>query len=142
MLTPLKTDCRFALAKPGLYATVQPDGWVSKRVDVRYRWADQAASAVLIKCKAAWPQPGKLRLKVRLPNGLVQATTVETPDEFVLRLEVGNMPAAAGQMCWSIETAQGFVPARHDPQSRDRRKLAFLVTGLGLEQTQKAENSV
>lgn len=132
ILADLKQDRRLALAREGLAATVEPDGWVSRRVDVKYHWADKPAVAVLLQCKAAWPAAGRLRLKVRLPSGEVQSTSIDAPDDFVLRLEVGPVPEA-GQLCWSIETQQGFIPASHDPASTDKRRLAFLVTGLGLE---------
>jgi hypothetical protein len=132
ILARMKSDYRLALSKPGLFATVQPDGWVGEQVDVKYRWAGKAAPAVLLQCNAAWPVSGRLRLKVRLPSGDVQTTTISAPADFVLRLEV-NDTAEAGQISWTIEAAQGFVPARHDKASTDQRKLAFRVTGLGTE---------
>ncbi|NQW94784.1 MAG: glycosyltransferase [Polaromonas sp.] len=125
-------DIRFRLVKPDLFATVQPDGWVGKKMSIKYRWEGKSASAVLVRCTAPWPVTGQLRLKVRTPNGQVQSSVVDAPDDFVLRFEV---PAneQSGCMMWTVETAQGFVPAKHDKTSTDKRKLAFQVLELSTE---------
>jgi len=34
---------------------------------------------------------------------------------------------------WTVQTAQGFVPAKHDKSSNDKRKLAFQVLELSTE---------
>jgi hypothetical protein len=128
----LKVDARFRLAKPNLFATVQPDGWVGKQVVVKYRWEGKPAAAVLVKCNAPWPVAGKLQLRIVTPSGEVQRSAIEVPDDFVLRFEVPETEQS-GCMMWVIKTAQGFVPAKHDAKSKDRRKLAFQVLGLGLE---------
>ena len=36
-------------------------------------------------------------------------------------------------MMWTVETSQGFVPAKHDKTSTDKRKLAFQVLELSTE---------
>ena len=125
----LRADARLSLAKPGLFATVQPDGWVSKRVDVKYRWQDHPASAVVMRCAPAWPDPCKLRLRVRLPGGQVQTLVIEGPDEFVLKFEVPPMDRS-GCTVWTVETSQSFVPARHEAGSSDKRSLSFKVLTL------------
>jgi hypothetical protein len=87
---------------------------------------------VLVRCNAPWPEPGKLRLKVLTPNGKVQRTALDVPDDFVLRFEVPESEQS-GCMVWTVETTQGFVPAKHDKTSTDKRKLAFQVLELSLE---------
>lgn len=128
----LRSDYRLILSKPGLMATVQPDGWVSRQVSVKYRWEEKPAAAILVRCAAPWPVSGKMRLKVRTSNGDVQSSVIDVPEDFVLRLEV---PATEkhGQMMWTIETAQTFVPAKHDKSSIDKRRLSFRVLELKLE---------
>jgi glycosyltransferase involved in cell wall biosynthesis len=128
----LKVDARFRLAKPNLFATVQPDGWVSKRVIVKYRWEGKPAAAVLVKCSAPWPVAGNLQLRIVTPTGEVQRSSIEVPDDFVLRFEIPETEQS-GCMVWVVKSAQGFVPAQHDDKSKDRRKLAFQVLGIGLE---------
>ncbi len=125
----LRTDYRLVLSKPGLMATVQPDGWVSRQFAVKYRWEAKPATAILVRCAATWPVPGKMRLKVRTPNGDMQISVLEVPDDFVLRLEV-PVSDKPGQMMWTVETAQTFVPAKHDKSSKDNRKLSFRVLEL------------
>lgn len=132
LVEKLKTDARLRIAKPHLFATVEPDGWVGRQVTVRYRWEGAPAKAVLVRCNAPWPMAGKLRLKVLMPNGKVQRSVVDVPEDFVLRFEVSET-AASGFMMWTIETAQGFVPAKHDKKSTDKRKLAFQVLELNTE---------
>jgi len=135
LVEQLKTDARLRVATPQLFATVQPDGWVGKRVTVRYRWEGQAASAVLVRCNAPWPVAGTLRLRVMMPNGQVQRNVVDVPENFVLRFEVPESAQSAqgGFVTWVIETAQGFVPAKHDKTSSDKRKLAFQLLELSTE---------
>jgi hypothetical protein len=70
-----------------------------------------------------------MRLKVRTPNGDVQVSVLEVPDDFVLRLEV-PVTDKPGQMMWTVETAQTFVPAKHDKSSKDKRRLSFRVLEL------------
>jgi glycosyltransferase involved in cell wall biosynthesis len=132
LVEQLKVDARLRVATPQLFATVEPDGWVGKRVTVRYRWEGQAASAVLVRCNAPWPEAGTLRLRVMMPNGQVQRNVVDVPENFVLRFEVPES-AQGGFMMWVIETAQGFVPAKHDKTSTDKRKLAFQLLELSTE---------
>jgi glycosyltransferase involved in cell wall biosynthesis len=133
MAAQIRTDYRLILAKPGLIVTVQPDGWVSKHVAIKYRWTDKPASAVSMRCMAAWPVPGKMRLRVGTPDGDEQMLEIEAPEEFVLRFEV---PATEqpGMMMWTVDTAQTFIPAKHDAESQDKRKLSFRVLDLQLEE--------
>jgi hypothetical protein len=133
MSAQIRTDYRLILAKPGLMASVQPDGWVSKHVAVKYRWTDRPATAVALRCAAAWPVPGKMRLRVLTPDGDEQILDIEAPEEFVLRFEVPPTELP-GMMMWTVDTAQSFVPAKHDPDSQDKRKLSFRVLELKLEE--------
>lgn len=128
----LKSDYRFGLNSAELYATVQPDGWVSKQVVVKYRWNEKPATAVLMTCNAAWPEPGVMKLKVSLPDGHIQRSEVEAPAQFVLRLEVPPVETS-GFISWTVEALQGFVPAKHNKSSDDDRKLSFRVSSLKLE---------
>jgi len=128
-LPSLKADWRFRLATPNLYASVYPDGWVSKRVLVKYRWDENPARAVLVRCNALWPVSGKLRLKVFLPSGLEQFMTVEVPSDFMFRLEIPQVNTS-GSMIWVISTSQVFIPSKYDKKSTDNRKLSFQVLKL------------
>ena len=128
----LKADWRVRLATPELFATVQPDAWAPKQLAVKYRWQGKPASAVLVRCNAPWPVAGKLRLKVLTPSGKVQRSVLDVPDDFVLRFEVPET-TQSGCMMWTVETTQGFVPAKQDKTSTDKRKLAFQVFELSTE---------
>jgi glycosyltransferase involved in cell wall biosynthesis len=132
MVDRLKQDWRLRLASQELFATVQPDGWISKQLTVKYRWEGKPATAVLVRCNAPWPTAGKLRLKVLTPSGKVQRSVLQVPDDFVLRFEVPE-GEKSGCMMWTVEPSQGFVPAKHDSKSNDKRKLAFQVLELSTE---------
>jgi glycosyltransferase involved in cell wall biosynthesis len=132
MVDRLKQDWRLRLATQELFATVQPDGWISKQLTVKYRWEGKPATAVLVRCNAPWPTAGKLRLKVLTPSGKVQRSVLQVPDDFVLRFEVPE-GEKSGCMMWTVEPSQGFVPAKHDSKSNDKRKLAFQVLELSTE---------
>lgn len=129
MVERLKGDWRLRLATPELYATVQPDAWANKQLTIKYRWEGKPAAAVLVRCNAPWPVVGKLRLKVHTPSGKVQRSVLDVPDDFVLRFEVPETERS-GSMMWTVETTQGFVPAKHDKTLTDKRKLAFQVLEL------------
>ena len=128
----LSSDYRLILSKPGLAVTVQPDGWVSRKAVVKYLWENKPATAVLLRCSAYWPVPGKMRLKVRTPGAELLTTSIEVPDEFVLRLEVPKINKS-GAMIWSIETSQSFVPSNYEKGSKDIRRLSFKVLELTTE---------
>jgi len=132
MVERLKGDRRLRLATPELFATVQPDGWSGAQLAVKYRWEGKAATAVLVRCNAPWPVAGRLRLKVLTPSGKVLRSALDVPDEFVLRFEVPECDQS-GCLVWTIQTSQGFVPAKHDKSSDDKRKLAFQVLELSIE---------
>jgi hypothetical protein len=74
-----------------------------------------------------------MRLRVLTPDGDEQILDIEAPEEFVLRFEVPptEMP---GMMMWTVDTAQTFVPAKHDAGSQDKRKLSFRVLELKFEE--------
>lgn len=132
LIGELHSDRRLAIAKAGLMATIQADGWVSKSVFIKYHWVAKAPKAILVRCKAPWPVAGKLHLKITLPSGLIQFNRIDVPDDFILRLEIPESEKD-GCMIWSIETRNGFVPAKHDRKSTDRRKLAFQILELAPE---------
>ena len=128
----LRSDRRLAVAKAGLMATIQPDGWVSKNVYIKCQWNVKAPKAILVRCNAPWPVTGKLHLKIALPSGVIQFSRIDAPDNFILRLEIPEVEKS-GCMIWAIETRNGFVPAKHDRKSTDRRKLAFQILELAPE---------
>ena len=132
MVERLKADWRVRLATPELFATVQPDAWANKQLIIKYRWEGKPATAVLVRCNAPWPVAGRLRLKVLTPSGKVQRSVLDVPDDFVLRFEVPECEQS-GCMMWTVETTQGFVPAKHDKTLTDKRKLAFQVLELSTE---------
>ena len=128
----LRSDRRLAVSKAGLMATIQNDGWVSKNVFIKCQWNDKAPKAILVRCNALWPVAGKLYLNITLPSGVVQFCRIVVPNEFILRLEIPESKKG-GCMIWAIETRNGFVPAKHERKSTDRRKLAFQILELAPE---------
>jgi glycosyltransferase involved in cell wall biosynthesis len=135
LLKQLQQDRRLALAGPGLIASVEPDGWVGKRLQVRYRSEQHDVKAVLLHCAAAWPTPGRMRLRVSSSHGALQYMTLDVPSEFVLCLDVPATWAEADLPCpafaqWDIEAHPGFIPAEHHSGSTDMRRLGFRVLSL------------
>lgn len=128
----LKLDQRIALSKPNLMILLETDGWVSKNLIVKYRWNQNPAKAISVRCLANWPSKEIMNLKILTTNGNTQVTKFKIPNEFVLRLEV---PPAnqAGLTVWQISTPQFFVPARHNKKSSDKRQLSFRVLETILE---------
>jgi glycosyltransferase involved in cell wall biosynthesis len=125
----LRSDRRLAVAKAGLIATIQQDGWVSKSVLIKCQWNAKAPKAILVRCNAPWPAAGKLHLKITLPSGVIQLSRIDAPDDFILQLVMPESEKG-GCMIWTIETRNGFVPAKYVHKSTDRRKLAFQILEL------------
>jgi hypothetical protein len=134
IISQLNSDWRIRLSTPNLFATVQADGWVSKRLQIKYRWDSKLAKSVLVYCSANWPKSGKIRLKTYLPSGLIHAHVIDVPDDFTLRLEIPRDAQSSGSIIWTIETSQFFVPSIYDGKSNDRRRLSFQVLRLILEE--------
>jgi hypothetical protein len=101
-------------------------------VFIKCQWKAEVPKAILVRCNASWPVTGKLHLKITLPSGVIQFNRIDAPDNFILRLEIPEVEKS-GCMIWAIETRNGFVPAKHDRKSTDRRKLAFQILELAPE---------
>jgi hypothetical protein len=129
LVRELRSDQRLAVSKASLMATIQPDGWVSQNVFIKCQWNAKAPKAILVRCSAPWPVAGRLNLKITLPSGIIQSSWVDAPDNFILRLEIPEVEKG-GCMIWAIDARNGFVPAKHDRKSTDRRKLAFQILEL------------
>jgi glycosyltransferase involved in cell wall biosynthesis len=128
----LQSDFRLILSKPNLYATVQPDGWVGKKLSIKYRWNSNPVKAILLICKAPWPYTSKLRLKVHLSSWISQVNTIDVPGEFTIRLELPKV-GESGSIVWLVEALQTFTPSKSVISSSDARKLSFQITSLETE---------
>lgn len=139
LIERLKSDARLRMARPNAFVAVQPDGWVGRRVTVRWRGERRpspsegqnavAPSVLTLKCQGSWPRAGKLRLSVRPAVGGVQHFTVDAREEFVIQLDLPSL-AGPSRTSWTIESADIFVPSRVDKKLNDARELSFKVESL------------
>jgi hypothetical protein len=122
-------DARLKLSKPGLYIDVHPDGWVSKKLLVKFRYGPNDPRILHLSCKGAWPNEGVLHLKITSDSGDSQKIRIGAMEEFMLHFEA---PKAAEERYtfWVIETNQFFVPSQTMKKSKDDRKLSFMVEGV------------
>ena len=128
-INKLRDDWRLKLSTSSLYLTVDPDGWVSDSLLVKYRWSGKSVKVIKLHCNASWPISGKLVLKVTTSSGVIHNYKIEVPDNFMIRLELPES-LKSGAMTWVIKSLNGFVPAKHIKNSIDKRKLSFKVTNI------------
>lgn len=127
----LRGDARCRLSSSSLFATVEPDGWVSQTLEVRHRAVD-IQSAITLHCEAPWPTPQKLTLQITGPLGVIHKAEIETGTEFVLRLHI-TMDSVPSNRVWRIDCDRSFVPAEIEEGSRDTRSLSFKVKQISVE---------
>ena len=128
----LQMDHRLRLSIPNSFVTVQPDGWVSGTLLVKYRWDDAKVSALLLHCKASWPIAGKFCLKVISSSGVIESININVPCDFTLRLELPLLQKS-GLIIWRIIPDRSFIPAKYDKNSNDMRRLSFQVLDFQIE---------
>lgn len=131
LVQTLQADHRLRLSSPSAFASVQTDGWVSKRLIVKLRYQKGGKRTLRLICKGGWPKAANLNLKIRSMAGEVEQVKLGSQDEFVLTLEAPDTPTEAFA-AWVIETRQSFVPSSFNKRSKDHRTLSFLVQGLEL----------
>ena len=131
LLQTLQADHRLRLSTPSAFASVQTDGWVSKRLIVKLRYPKGGKRTLRLICKGGWPKGVNLNLKIRSMAGEVEQVKLGSQDEFVLTLEAPETSTEAFAT-WVIEARQSFIPSSFNKRSKDHRSLSFVVQGLEL----------
>ena len=131
LVQTLQADHRLRLSSPSAFASVQTDGWVSKRLIVKLRYQKGGKRTLRLICKGGWPKATNLNLKIRAMAGEVEQVKLGSQDEFILTLEAPETPTEAFA-AWVIETRQSFIPSSFNKRSKDHRSLSFVVQGLEL----------
>jgi glycosyltransferase involved in cell wall biosynthesis len=125
----LQSDARLNLANGQAFISVQPDGWVSKKLIAKLRYKKDGKRTLVLKCQSGWPTEANIYLTIRSASGNLEKVKLGSQDEFSLTLEAPETDTEAFEM-WVIETRQFFVPAKFQRRSKDARKLSFRVNGL------------
>ena len=129
LVKEMQSDWRLRLSHQQAFANVQPDGWVTKRLVVKLRYAKKGPKTVQLQCRGGWPTEGNLTISITSADGSIEKVKLGTQDEFILNLEAPDTPTEAFT-AWVIETKQTFVPAKTIKKSKDTRRLSFKVEGL------------
>ena len=127
----LQEDSRLRLSKGQAFVDVYPDGWVSKKLVIKYRYTKGNGKVLSLDCAGGWPKPEMMNLKITSPDGSVSNLKVDSQESFTLNLE----PVATdteGFMAWTIETKHFFMPSEQSKKSKDARELSFKVLNLNL----------
>jgi len=133
----LEQDYRLRLSSGGVFANVQPDGWVSNRLVVKLSYDKGVKRIVRLQCRGGWPKikvgqkPALLNLSIRMPDGDTQQIQLDPQEDFVINLEAPEV-GSKSNFVWVLETSQGFIPSRAIAGSKDGRKLSFRVETLKL----------
>jgi len=129
LVKQMQSDWRLRLSHQQAFVNVQPDGWVTKRLVVKLRYAKEGPKTVQLQCRGGWPTDSNFTISITSADGSVEKVKLGTQDEFILNLEAPDTPTEAFT-AWVIETKQSFVPAKTIKKSKDNRKLSFKVEGL------------
>jgi hypothetical protein len=131
LVKDLQADWRLRLANSQAFANVEPDGWVSKRLVVKLRYAKTGKRSLRLVCRGGWPKEADLHLTIRSADGEIEKVKLGTQDEFMLNLEAPPTVSEAFTT-WVIETKQSFIPAKTIKKSKDTRSLSFKVEAMEL----------
>jgi len=131
LVKDLQADWRLRLANTQAFANVEPDGWVSKRLVVKLRYAKTGKRSLRLVCRGGWPKEADLHLTIRSADGEIEKVKLGTQDEFMLNLEAPPTVSEAFTT-WVIETKQSFIPAKTIKKSKDTRSLSFKVEAMEL----------
>jgi hypothetical protein len=129
LVKELQADWRLRLSHQQAFVNVQPDGWVTKRMVVKLRYAKKGPRTVQLQCRGGWPTENNLMISITSADGSIEKVKLGTQDEFILNLEAPETQTEAFT-AWVIETKQSFVPAKTIKKSKDTRHLSFKVEGL------------
>ncbi|MBU3626725.1 glycosyltransferase [Polynucleobacter sp. JS-Safj-400b-B2] len=132
LIKTLQSDYRLILAKPQIFMSVQPDGWVSKSATIRFRYGPDVPRTLKLSCVGGWPENRRLNLNFLSSDGDLQKAAVESQEEFVIQLEAPETTTESYYV-WKIQTRQSFVPAKALKKSKDTRSLSFKVLNLTIE---------
>jgi len=129
LLERIQVDARLRLSTNQIYVGVMPDGWVSQKLVVRFRYKPNQARNVELRCSVRWPKnlaDERITIQIRSADGSVQKVQLSGDDEFLLNLEAPECHSESN-IVWVIETKQFFIPASVIKRSTDERKLSFRV---------------
>jgi glycosyltransferase involved in cell wall biosynthesis len=132
LVKTLQNDYRLRLSNQEIFLSVEPDGWVSKRLVVKHRSFTQGSRLINITCKGGWPLEANLNLTIKSMSGDVQKVKLQSQDEFNLSF-VAECTSSKAFNVWIVETRQCFIPLEHLKKSKDNRQLSFKVEGVSIQ---------
>lgn len=118
-------------ATPALFVPVDPDGWAPPVLPLRLRQPDPPGRQLRLRGLHAAPHGGPLQLEIRHADGTVLPVVVPGNGPFELNLAIAA-PNAGAHWRSEVHCLNPFVPSQLNPQSVDRRSLAFMVEGVEL----------
>lgn len=123
-------DRRLALALPGLRIPVAADGWAGANLKIEWRNDEHSPSLLSLHCQHASPVGGPLSLRFLRGSTLLGQIRRASNGPFVVQLPLD--PQEREVQSFTIEAGEVFVPAQVEPNSSDRRELAYLVEAVEL----------
>ena len=131
LVKDLESDARLRLSNDQIFLGIEPDGWVTRSLLIKFRYSKEQKRTVLLRCRGGWPNKGNLYLNIRSEDGEVEKIKLSSTDEFILTLEAPETRSER-YTSWKIETRQFFVPGLTQKGSKDNRQLSFRVDGISI----------
>lgn len=128
----LAEDVRLKLALPGVFVTVDSDGWAGRSISVRLASIPKYCSTLRLNCSHESPIAEQLTLDVKTAWGTSERIRVDRRGPFEVRLSLGGASSALEAMA-EITADKVFVPRNVGRGQADDRELSFRVHGLDFE---------
>lgn len=126
LLKQLKSDARLHLSTNQIFLDTESDGWVIKKLLVKFRYSKEQKRTVMLRCRGSWPIKTNLNLQIRSEDGTLEKIKLNSMDVFILTLEAPETNSER-YTYWKIETRQFFIPSQSQKGSSDNRHLSFRV---------------
>lgn len=128
----LANDMRLQLSMPGMYVSVQPDGWAQNDLVIRIKRFNKAHEILQMECQHAWPVFMPITIAAVTSWGEQLTFAVKKPGRFCLDFALPD-DSAGKALEIHVRCDDSFVPQQVDSNLSDQRRLCFLVKDIKIK---------
>jgi len=132
LIKQLQSDKRLILSHQNFYIDVSPDGWVSKKTELRLRDLSHIGqTSIQLDLGGGWPHAHTISLTILNSLGESFKASFNSQTSAKLTLKVPKN-FNKNSTAWIIETNDFFKPSAFDKNNHDDRELSFMVKSIKL----------
>lgn len=128
----LVKDKRLQFSMPGVYVSVQPDGWALNELLIRVKQFSKSRETLQLECQHTWPVFKPITLTAVTSWGEQYTRMVKKAGRFCLDF-VLPVDSVDKELEIHIHCDDSFVPLQVDASSSDQRRLCFLVKDVQMK---------